>query len=321
MKNPMFRALFRFGLGYLLLGILLANPVLGQEDEDEERKLPEPEDITLESRDGVTIAGTYWEPKKPGKNTVPIILLHGWEGKRHEYDALGRVLQERDEHAVVSIDLRGHGGSKIQRFGEKVREIDPERMIKRDFEAMIYDVHAAKKFLVEKHNEGKCNIELLTIVGADMGAIAAMRYATYDWTRPVVAAKVFKQGQDVKGLVLLSPPKTFKGVTYDVALKQPTVRGLVSTMIIVGAKDRSAYTDAKSLHSVLSRFHVKVPGDATPAEKREKMDLFLIEPQTTLQGTSLLSRALKTDLLIKEFIDARIVANADQVPWMERQDR
>ena len=79
--------------------------------DDEEPKLPEPEEVTLKTVDNVDIAATYWEPKEPDNSTVPIILLHGWEGKRQEFDVLGRILQEQYNHAVISIDLRGHGKS------------------------------------------------------------------------------------------------------------------------------------------------------------------------------------------------------------------
>ena len=289
-------------------------------DDDEERKLPDPEDITLETIDKVVIKATYWEPKEPSKSTVPVILLHGWEGQRKEFDVVGRVLQEQFEHAVISIDLRGHGGSTKQRdpAADKDREIDPKRMAKRDFEAMIADVHAAKAFLLKKHKLGELNIELLTIVGADMGAIVAMRYAVFDWNQPRVAARLFKRGQDVRGLVLLSPPRTFKGMTSDVFLKHPITKSSLSTMIIVGAKERKAFADAKSLHGALSKFHVKVDDDAPASEKEDKMDLFLMETPTTLQGTKLLAGALKTDLMISKFIELRLVKKSDDVPWMDR---
>lgn len=289
--------------------------------DDDEPKLPDPEEVTLTTVDNVKIAATYWEPKEPGTSTIPIILLHGWEGKRQEYDVLGRILQEKYGHAVISIDLRGHGNStKRDVPGEAVpKDIDIEKMSKKDFEAMDADVYAAKKFLLTKHKAEKLNIELLTIVGADMGAMVALRYAAYDWRNQPRVHPHFKNGQDVRGLVLLSPPRTFKGITADAALKNPIVRGAVSTMIIVGANDRKAFGDAKSLHSALTRFHVRVPSDASDAEKEDKMDLFLMEPATTLQGTKLLAGALKSDLMIAKFIDLRLVKKSDDMPWKIRK--
>ena len=288
---------------------------------EEERELPDAEDVSFETQDRVVIKATYWEPLDPGKSTVPIILLHGWQGKRQEFDVLGRRLQEEYHHAVLSIDLRGHGGSTVVRIpaADRDGEIDPDRMNKRDFLAMVYDVQAAKSFLLKKHREGKLNIELLTIVGADMGSIVALNFAVYDWNQPQVAARIYKRGQDVKGLVLLSPPKSFKGMSRELALQNRVVRGLLSTMIIVGANDKDAMSDAQSLHSSLAKFHYKLPRNVTDAEREEKMDLFLMKPNTTLQGTKLLADALRTDAMIKEFVQLRLVNKSDDVPWMERE--
>ena len=123
-------------------GLLLAATTTVMAADEEERKLPDPEDVTLETVDKVSIKGTYWEPKEPGKSTVPIILLHGWGGKRQEYDVLGRTLQEQFHHAVLSIDLRGHGGSTVRRppASDKDEIIDPDKMARQDFEAMIAEI-------------------------------------------------------------------------------------------------------------------------------------------------------------------------------------
>ena len=165
-------------LGQLLLGLALifaAVPALAADDD--EPKLPDPEDLTLHTLDKVEIKATYWEPKEPGKSTVPVILLHGWEGKRQEFDILARTLQEQFDHAVISIDLRGHGGSTTRNnpAANEREEIDIKKLTRKDLEAMIADVHAAKSFLLKKHREGKLNIELLTLVGADLGATVALR--------------------------------------------------------------------------------------------------------------------------------------------------
>ena len=304
----------------MLIFFSAAGAALYAQDEEEERKLPDPQDVSFETADNVTIKATYWEPLKPGKSTVPIILLHGWEGKRTDYDVLGRTLQEQFGHAVLSIDLRGHGGSTTQKIpnADRDRKIELDKMRKTDFQAMVADVHAAKKFLVGKHKREELNIELLTIVGADMGAIVALQYAAYDWRPQRPVHPLYKTSQDVRGLVLLSPPKSFKGLTASVALQNPVVRGQVGTMIIVGADDRDAYGDARSLYKSLENYHVRIPENAKQEEKEEKQDLFFIEPQTTLQGTKLLARALKTDLIIAKFVDLRLVKKASDVPWRER---
>jgi hypothetical protein len=120
-------------------------------------------------------------------------------------------------------------------------------------------------------------------------------------------------------MVLLSPPRSFKGMTSQLALNNAVVRGSVSTMIIVGAKDKDAARDATALNKSLDRYHVNIPANATPKELEDKKDLFLMEPQTTLQGTKLLAAALKTDLMIAKFIDLRLVKKDDEIEWNDRE--
>ena len=56
---------------------------------------PDPETVGLQSSDNVLLKATYWEPLEVGKTVVPIILLHGWEGRRQEFDRLGAKLQNK----------------------------------------------------------------------------------------------------------------------------------------------------------------------------------------------------------------------------------
>lgn len=300
---------------------LLCSSALAQGPEKEPEGPPDPEDLTLESRDKVVVKATYWEPEKPGKETVPVILIHGWGGRRQEFDLLGKYLQDLG-HAVISVDLRGHGGSTIVKrpaAGADL-EIDPARLGKVDFERMVLDVQAAKEHLFDKHIAGELNLEQLCVVGADLGAIVALNFAAYDWSRRVYPSRVYKVGQDVKGLVLLSPPQAFKGVSVNSAVKNQVVRGSrVSKMIIVGGKLGKARSDAKRLHSSFSKFHAKVAEDAPADVRADKLDLFFMEPATTLQGTKLLSRGLKADAMIGQFIDLRLVKKADNMRWEERE--
>lgn len=306
-----------------MVACLLSPAALWAQEKEEEEKPkgpPDPEDLTLQARDNVVVKATYWEPEEADKNTVPIILIHGWGGKRQEYDLLGKYLQDLG-HAAISVDLRGHGGSTTLRrpHAETDLEIDPNRMNKADFERMVYDVQAAKDYLFDKHVEGKLNLEQLCVVGADLGALVALNFAVYDWSRRVYPARIYKIGQDVKGLILLSPPQGEKGLSVTRALKHDVVRSKLSAMIVVGSQESRAYRDAKRLHSALERFHVKVPDDAPENVQAEKLDLFLVEPDTKLQGTKLLSRGLNVDRVIAEFINLRLVKKQDDFAWAERE--
>jgi pimeloyl-ACP methyl ester carboxylesterase len=284
---------------------------------------PDPEDVSFKTRDGVLIKGTYWEPENPDKDTVPVILLHGFEGKRQEFDVLGKSLQD-DGHAVLSIDLRGHGGSTAIKMPLAAADavLDPKKFGKAEFTAMVLDVQAAKNFLTERHKEGKLNIEKLCLVGAELGALVAQNFALYDWTRPVVPNVLYKDGQDVRGLILLTPIRQHGGLTAATAMRNPQVRsGVVSKFIIAGSKDTKNLEVANSLHDSVVRYHTKLPADAPREVKAAKKDLFFGTPDTSLQGTKLLGKALKVDGDIKDFIKYRLVDKSAEIPWRERESR
>ena len=277
-------------------------------------KIPEPEDITLETKDLVQLKCT-WYAGVNGKKTVPIIIVHGWEGNRNQFDSLALFLQSKEGggHAVIVPDLRGHGASTSRKLpnGEEV-PLDRERFRPQDFAAMVqFDLEAVKSHLMKQNNEGKLNIEALTIVGSEFGSLVALGFAVQDWSWPQLAT--IKQGQDVKALVLISPEKTFKGMTATKALQHPVVRAHLSILIVAGRQDRSGYSDAKTIYTQLKRYHPDPP----PAEVRDKKDLFLGEPDTSLRGDKLITApGLNVAGMIRSFIELRLV-NKD-IDWTDR---
>lgn len=280
---------------------------------DEEEGPPEPEALTRETKDGVGLHFTYY-PGTLGKKAVPVIMLHGWDGQGSDYEGLALRLQAAG-HAAVTPDLRGFGRSKTYqtRTGD-VKDLDPETFRVKALESMIYDVEEVRKFLLEKNNEGALNIESLCIIGADFSTIVAMNWARYNWEQPILPA--YKLGQDVKAMVLLSPVASFKGMTNRDALAHPVVKGRLSTLIAVGREDSKAFNEAKRLNSSLQAFHPKVSEE----EQKEKLDLFFVTPDTKLQGTQLLGDGLPVANNILGFINLRLVAKMDDLPWQDRQN-
>jgi pimeloyl-ACP methyl ester carboxylesterase len=254
-----------------------------------------------------------------GKKVVPIILLHGWDGRRQEYDRLGARLQDLG-HAVLSIDLRGHGGSTSIKRANSINgdPIDRQRFNRDDILAMLLDVQAAKDFLITKNNEEKLNIEQLCIVGADLGALVALNYAVADWNRPAING--VKTGQDVKAVVLLSPPQSLKGLSFAPVLEQPVVRSEMSTMILVGTGNAGRLSDAKKLRDTLTRFHAKLPEGASVEDKADRLDLFYQEIDGDLEGTQLFSAGSKVANAIVQFVDLRLVQKGDNFLWAYRPD-
>jgi alpha-beta hydrolase superfamily lysophospholipase len=270
--------------------------------------------VTLETKDGVSLRATYYGGFNK-KETVPVILIHGWEGARGEYDTLAKGLQQKG-HAIIAPDLRGHGQSLVQKHADgTIKELDPEKFRQAELDAMVLDIEACKKFLMEKNNQGELNINALCVVGADFGTILALRWSALDLTAPPLLA--FKQGQDVKALVLLTPMQSFKGLTIRDALSVPALKSELSMMIVAGKQDNKGTSEAKRLHTSLQSFHPKVKDD--PEEIRKKQDLFLVQPETTLQGTKLLGSGLPVMLNIRNFIELRLVNRMAEFPWTDRK--
>jgi pimeloyl-ACP methyl ester carboxylesterase len=295
----------------------------GAKKEEEEKKPPPPESTFLKTKDGWSIYCTYYGPMedvRSGKEVVPIILLHGWEGRGVEYDGFAKLLQSIG-CAVMVPDLRGHGRSTTckrpdRRTGELLDEVvKVDDLTTQDLAGMPLDVEAVKKELMVRHNEAELNIEMLCVAGADVGAIVAMNWAVMDWSWPVTPA--YKQGQDVKGLILLSPKQTFKGMNATQALAHPAVDRQLSVMIAVGEEDRRAFSDAKRIYSRIERGRETY---TDPEDRRRKLDYFFFTAPTTLQGTRLLSPQLEIYKAVGMFLQWRFFDKAEEYPWAERKN-
>ena len=104
---------------YLLVAALLLaitpGPIGAQnaKKEDEEKpKLPAPQKHVLTTKDGVSLH-CYFYPGTRKKESIPIMVIHGWEERGSQYAKLALSLQQKG-HAVIIPDLRGHGFSTKQ---------------------------------------------------------------------------------------------------------------------------------------------------------------------------------------------------------------
>ena len=179
--------------------------------------------------------------------------------------------------------------------------------------AMILDVDAAKRFLLQRNNEAQLNIEMLCVIGAELGAVLAVNWAEHDWSWRQLPS--FKQGQDVKALVLLSPEQSFKGYTLMRSLKHPIVASKLSVMIIAGQRDRDRFPDARKIYNRLEKFHQE------PDEPRDK-DLFFLQPDVALHGTQLVSQRVRLPVLqnIGVFVNLRLLAHKELLAWQSRKN-
>jgi pimeloyl-ACP methyl ester carboxylesterase len=304
--------------------------------ESKKEKLPESKDTVLLTNDGLKLATTYY-PGTKGKDSVPVVLLHAQKGSRKDYAELAVDLQ-RLGHAVLVPDLRGHGEStELRGRRSALSAVDLSRA---DYLRMVTgDMEAVKDFLREENNKGNLNIEKLCVVGAEMGASVALTWTQFDWSHPPVG--VFKLGQDVKALVLISPEWSTPGLPLKPVLTTSNarfpltdpllisaakkgaitlknayeldLRREVSVMIVAGGGDSRAVRDAQRLYSMLKRYHPDPP----EKEAEKKQDLYYGTLETSLQGTKMLGvSGLGLEEFIGTFIQRRLVDQG--FPWQQR---
>ena len=298
-----------------------AKPAEAKSGAKEEKKpLPAPADMTFKTRDFVGIGATYFGSNL-GKDAVPVLLVHDYKGTRHDYDLLAAALQ-KEGHAVLSIDLRGHGEStKYMESAEgagfnapagKKKKIDAAKLTKADLDAMVTgDMKAARQFLVKENDAGNLNLNKLCVVGSGMGALIALHWARLDWSAPQLTSG--KQGRDTRALVLLSPLFDFKGVTVAPAIEDPNVQRQISLLFIFGEQTSQAKKGTERLEAAFAKYHPEPTGP----DAKKKKDLFKIAVPTTLQGTDLVKKPqLSIADKIAKFIGLRLVDQ--EFEWVER---
>lgn len=136
--------------------------------------------ITVRTDDGVTLAGTYFDP--PRQRAPGIILLHMQTRTHDDWQIAGSQLADAG-YAVVALDFRNAGDA--------------------DGAALALDVKAAKAFLKERP---EVNAGSLGIAGGSIGANVALLDAADD--------------PNVQSVALLSPGLEYRGLHTDAAMKK-----------------------------------------------------------------------------------------------------
>ena len=208
----------------------------------------------LQAPDGFPIHITYYPFKQTDdsagqspENAPVVILLPGdgesrllWDqnsmppGNRNLRDPFPVFLQKQG-YAVVTVDLRKHGDSKIPGNESSIQAADYQAMV-------LGDLVAVKKFLFDEHQNRKLNMNKLGIVAVETSAPVAAAFAEYDRKQlPYDDAPVFAnrtpRGQDVQALSLISPESSagrLRGTRSLMFLRDPQFD--IALQVIVGAK-------------------------------------------------------------------------------------
>ena len=149
----------------------------------------QPQDVSLRTDDGVSIAGTLYTTARPGP---AVILLHMLSRTRTDWQAVAVRLADAGITALA-IDLRGHGASDPGPSGSTLEDLTP----------MVADVKAARAYLASRRDivGGRVGI-----AGASIGANLAVLYAATDPT--------------VRSLALLSPGIDYRGLRPEAAMRK-----------------------------------------------------------------------------------------------------
>ncbi len=280
---------------------------------EDKQKIPKPEDLGLQTGDGLQLAITYY-PSFKGKQAIPIVLLHGWKQSRNEFKDLAPALQALG-YAVIAPDLRGHGESTRVKGARRDERLDAATMAPIQFGRMVgQDMMAVKDFLWNRNNAGELNIDKLCIVGAGMGASVALDFAWYDaigYNYGAVYYGPLKLGRFVKALVLISPEWSFRGLPLRRAVANRAVQSDISILILAGKRNGKAMGGAKRIYGIFERFHPEPTGD----DKLDKQTLFLGGLDTSLQGTKLLDPRFNIAGLIADFVYRRLVKSSESREW------
>lgn len=306
----------RFSVGFLaiLLGSFWAGTGVRAQQRPQTPEIPPAESKVLDTKDGIQLK-VAWFPATKEKEAIPFLLVHDWNGVGADYAALAEYLQQQG-HAVIVPDLRGHGESVRRRGVGDV--IDREKFGKVEIASTLEDLETCKRFLMEQNNVGKLNIDMLTVVAAGDMSIIAVDWALRDWSWPPIAGR--KQGQDVKALVLLSPSRSFKGLSINPALRNPLLsgRGAVPLSLLIAAGERGgAIRDARAIFESLERSRPKTETTGVG------QDLFLDALPVDFQGTALVDP--RANLTVHEriagFAQFRVGSKSDVYRWTDRTPR
>lgn len=170
--------------------------------------------VTIRTDDGVSLAGTWYEP---GTRQAPaVILVHMLHRTRRDWDPVAARLASEGIGALA-IDLRGHGESSGGIDGGEAP----------DFSALVRDVSAARRYLASRSDVQQSRVG---IAGASIGANLAVLAASAD--------------PSVVSLALLSPSLDYRGLRIEAAMKKYGAR---PALLVASDEDPYAIRSAKDL--------------------------------------------------------------------------
>jgi alpha-beta hydrolase superfamily lysophospholipase len=284
--------------------VVAAPPAAADTEAAEKESLAEPEELELETSDGVGLAAWYYAVPEDEPPAATVILVHDLDGSHKSVEPLALALQKLGI-AVVAPDLRGHGASTaLLAPNGKDDSIDPKTFKKADLEliaaaaggrvrdqsAVRGDIEAVRNFIKQKSDAGELDIDRLCVVGSGVGATLAALWTVADWAWPPIASG--PQGQQVRGLVLISPVWTTKGLSISPAMSADVLKRQLPIMVLAGRDDRDATRLAEQLKKQRPKEWFEQRAGQQPAKAKDLENVadatfFFMQADSTLSGDKL----------------------------------
>ncbi len=297
-----------------------------------EMELPPPENIVLDTSDGVNLHCTYFAAAKgakdkeagSGKTAYSFILLHDWDGNRTDLLPFAKYLQSLGGCAVIVPDLRGHGETTTATGLKK--PLDYKTFNKAEVVSTMKDVERCKKYLIQKNNSGELNIDMLNLVAVGKTAALALDWTIADWYAfPSVQAGI-KQGQDVKSITLISPQMKLEGMSVNVALKHPLFAGTngpnLPTLIVWPADRADDAKESSSIYETMKKGRPDVAKIEDVTERDKRTTLYnAVLPRSSATATELIRDQPVEGLwpYIAKFVATQVGAKRDDFRWQSRE--
>lgn len=305
---------------------MTANKAGGKKNsgELEEGELPDPEIVVVNSRlpgtDGINLSCTLFmsansENPDESKMISPMILVHDFGGSKLDLAPLARHLQSAG-HTVLVPDLRGHGRSTT--IANQTETVDYSEFRKSDFATIGQDLEACKRYLMQFNNEGKLNINMLSLLAVGDMCPIVTEWVLRDWS--FASRGRIKQGKDVQALTLVSPKRKFKTFSMSQLVKAPLLSGKgswhIPTLVIWGGESGSA-KETKAVYKAMAKY--RPPSEAAMSVDRwAEQDLYQLDLPVAEEGVELLRPNDALYEFIATFNQQKILLNAAQFPWQSR---
>lgn len=235
--------------------------------------------------EGAPLAATFY-PSTLASSAPVVLLIHERDRSSKDFEesikelkgmSLAEELQKQN-YAVLAVDLRGHGENPRQASGRIA------------WSSMVEDLNAVYACLVDRHNWGEINLAKLGVVGLGEGANLAAAWAAS-------GGGVSSEGRtsDLAALVLVSPmiDAQSQGLPAGTAITQMAAR--VPMALLYGERDTASAGLVTSVANVVKRV------------RTNKVEVF----PSALHGYKMLRLEPGLPASLIKFLDTTIKAKTD----------